>query len=97
MRGLPGEVYQLCSGRAVSVGKIIEHLTKAVAGPIDVQIDSAKARTGESPAHWADPRKASSETGWEPQYDLQQTLNDLTAYWQARLQEGAVRESGDVA
>ena len=92
-RGTPGEAYQLCSGRAVSVGGIIQLLTEAVARPIEVQIDPSKARGGESSAIWGDSEKARSETGWEPAFQLTATLRDLLADWVGRLRENATSGS----
>lgn len=92
-RGRQGEVYQLCSGRAVSVGGIIQILTEAAARPIEVQIDSSKARAGESPTIWGDFGKARSETGWEPGFQLTATLRDLINYWERCLRENSASAS----
>jgi GDP-4-dehydro-6-deoxy-D-mannose reductase len=80
--GRPGEVYQLCSGRAVSIRGIIELLTATIPTPVEVRVDAARARAGESPVLWGDPAKARSEVGWEPRYNLGTTLGDLEAYWE---------------
>ncbi len=93
--GRPGEVYQLCSGRAVSVGSIIDCLSTMVPSSIQVQIDPAKARTGESPTIWGDPGKAQGETGWGPTYDLRVTLGDLLSYWEGQLRENTASEPDD--
>lgn len=84
-RGRPGEVYQLCSGRAISVRAIVEHLVAMASVPVDVRIDTTKAHAAESRILWGDPAKARSELGWEPRYDLKTTLGDLRAYWQTRI------------
>jgi GDP-4-dehydro-6-deoxy-D-mannose reductase len=104
-RGRPGEVYQLCSGRAVSIGAIIESLVARANASIEVRIDPAKARPGESEVLWGDPAKARSEAGWVPKWNLEETLENLLTYWKeqgrqvrngmARLEPGirAVGES----
>ena len=84
-RGRPGEVYQLCSGRAASVGSVIELLVARVQAPVEVRIDPSKARPGESLALWGDPAHARLETGWIPQYSLEETLRDLFCYWEAEV------------
>ncbi|HUI40931.1 MAG TPA: GDP-mannose 4,6-dehydratase [Terriglobia bacterium] len=89
-QGRPGEVYQLCSGRAVSVGALIECLSAMVPMPIEVRIDSARARAGDCHAMWGDPAKARAETGWAPTHELRTTLSDLKSYWEGRVRENAV-------
>lgn len=80
-RGRPGEAYQLCSGRAIPVGAIIESIVATASVPIEVQTDVAKAHPAERRTLWGDPAKARSETGWEPAFTLEATLRDLKAYW----------------
>ena len=80
-RGRAGEVYQLCSGRAVSIGSIIEKLIAKAGASIEVRLDPAKARRGESQELWGDNSKARSETGWSPHYTLEETLDSVLDYW----------------
>jgi GDP-4-dehydro-6-deoxy-D-mannose reductase len=88
-RGRPGEVYQLCSGKAVSVGAIIELLIAKAQRPIEIRIDSSKARPGESPVLWGDPAKAHVEAGWAPRYSLEETLHNLLGYWEEQTRAGS--------
>jgi GDP-4-dehydro-6-deoxy-D-mannose reductase len=89
-RGRAGEVYQLCSGRAVTVGLLIQWLAGAVALPIEVRVDSARVRTGEPAVMWGDATKVRAETTWSPQYELRKTLSDLEAYWEKQIRDGAL-------
>jgi GDP-4-dehydro-6-deoxy-D-mannose reductase len=86
-RGRPGEAYQLCSGRAVSVRAIIERLVTTASRPIEVRIDSTKAHAAECRVLWGDSAKARSEVRWKPRYDLETTLGDLKTYWRKRIDE----------
>jgi GDP-4-dehydro-6-deoxy-D-mannose reductase len=92
-QGRAGEVYQLCSGRAVSVGDIIESLIAKTRASIEVRIDPAKARRGEAPVLWGDPAKARSEAGWVAQYSLEETLDSLLAYWEDQVRNSTARDS----
>jgi GDP-4-dehydro-6-deoxy-D-mannose reductase len=86
-RGRPGEAYQLCSGRAVSVRAIIERLVATASVPIDVRVDATKAHAAEARILWGDAAKARSEVGWEPRYDLETSLGDLKTYWRKQIDE----------
>src|SRR6516225_3827724 len=86
--GEAGEVYQLCSGVAVSIESILYRLIALSSQPIQVAVDDTRLRAEESPVICGDPSKALREVGWQPQYDLQVTLGDLKLYWEAQLQKG---------
>jgi GDP-4-dehydro-6-deoxy-D-mannose reductase len=88
--GQPGDVYLLCSGRAMSVGSIIEWLAELAPEPIQLQIDPSRARAVESPTIWGNAAKARAETGWQPRYELRDTLRDLVVYWKAKLRDRAL-------
>lgn len=80
-KGNPGEVYQLCSGRAVSIETILRTLRLLTPKPIRIEVDESKVRGQEASVLWGDPTKAKQAVGWSPQIDLETTLRDLTAYW----------------
>jgi GDP-4-dehydro-6-deoxy-D-mannose reductase len=84
-KGEPGDVYQLCSGRPVSIESIVEILCSFTAKPIRVAVDESKVRTQEAAALWGDPTKAKRAVGWLPQYALETTLRDLWAGWEEAL------------
>lgn len=92
-QGRAGEVYQLCSGRAVSIGELIEWLSAGAPAPIEVRVDSSKVRVGEPAVLRGDSAKVGRETGWSPEYDLKTTLADLELYWEEQIREGAGRET----
>ena len=96
-RGLPGEVYQLCSGRAISIQAIIEMLGARVAAPIEVRVNEKKVRSGESLLRWGDPTKARADVGWEPRFRLETTLADLEAYWEEQICEERARRAPEAA
>jgi len=84
-RGEPGDVYQLCSGRPVSIASIVEILSSFTSKPIRVAVDESKVRTQEAAALWGDPTKARQAVGWVPQYALETTLRDLRLGWEEAL------------
>ena len=88
--GEAGEVYQLCSGVAVSIESILYRLIALSSQPIQVAVDDTRLRAEESPVICGDPSKALREVGWQPQYDLQVILGDLKRFWEAELQKRSV-------
>jgi GDP-4-dehydro-6-deoxy-D-mannose reductase len=84
-KGEPGDVYQLCSGRPVSIESIVEILISFITKPVRVAVDESKVRTQEAPALWGDPTKAKQAVGWLPQYALETTLRDLRLSWEEAL------------
>jgi len=88
-KGEPGDVYQLCSGHAVSIREILEILVGMASRPIRIAEDESRVRTREAPAVWGDPSKAKEAVGWETQYQIKTTLQDLKLYWEEALLEGS--------
>lgn len=83
-RGAPGRVYNLCSGRAVSVRSILDRLRELVGREVAVEIDPAKLRKLDVPELVGDPRRAREELGYAPEIPLEDTLRELLAYWTGR-------------
>lgn len=84
-KGDPGEVYQLCSGRVVSIESVLQSLIGLASKPIQVSVEEAKLRPEEPRMVCGDPSKAQSAVGWRPRYSLRTTLEDLRFYWERVL------------
>ena len=81
-KGTVGDVYQLCSGKPVLLESILEILGSFSRKSFTMEVDESRKRLGESPEIWGDHSKATSDTGWAPQYELKTTLLDLKRYWE---------------
>lgn len=76
--GVPGEAYNVASGRAVSVQTVLDHLVRTSGVTVEVAADPQRTRSGESPhALVGDSSKLARLTGWQPQVSLKQTLADV--------------------
>ncbi|MDX9858789.1 MAG: GDP-mannose 4,6-dehydratase [candidate division Zixibacteria bacterium] len=84
-KGRPGEAYHLCSGRAVSVKRILELLLKKATKSISVEVDPARLRKTEIPVMRGSYDKARKQVGFEPRYRLEQTLQDTLEFWRASV------------
>ncbi len=79
-RGTPGEVYNLCSGEAVSIGAIVDDLRAEVRVPFEVVEEGTRVRRREIPRVVGRAARAQS-LGWRPAIPLRQSLRDLLDYW----------------
>jgi GDP-4-dehydro-6-deoxy-D-mannose reductase len=87
--GRPGEVYNLCSGRAWSIQAILEFLLQeAQAGPIEVREDPALIRPVDVPVLVGDAGKILRAVGWRAEIPFEQTLRDMLEYWRAHVAAG---------
>ena len=81
--GLPGEVYNVCSGRAVQVADLLGRLLAACAVPVEVVADPAKQRPSDTPVLTGSAEALRLQTGWEARIPLDQTLADTLAFWRS--------------
>jgi GDP-4-dehydro-6-deoxy-D-mannose reductase len=76
-RGVPGEVYNICSGRGVAVGEIARMLLGLASTPLQLTVDPELVRSVDVPRLVGDPSKLREATGWRPEIELEQTLHDV--------------------
>jgi len=79
--GRPGEVYNVCSGRDVSIREIADGLLGLVGTTLEFEVDPTLVRPIEVPVLRGDPGRLAGATGWKPEVSLEQTLADVLAYW----------------
>ncbi len=81
----PGEVYNICSGRAHSIQEILNLLLSMSKKKIKVEIDPQRLRPSDVEVLVGDYSKFKKLTGWKPKISLKQTLEDLLNYWRKRV------------
>ena len=82
-RGTPGRVYNVCSGRAVSMRDVVDKLLSRARRPIRVVVDPARYRPNDQPLLVGDPSRLHAELSWTPRIPLEKTLDDLLEYWRS--------------
>jgi GDP-4-dehydro-6-deoxy-D-mannose reductase len=82
--GVPGGVYNVCSGRPVEIQWILGFLLDRTDRAIRVVRDPALTRAGEIPVVCGDPSAARRDFGWRAEIPLERTLEDLLAWWRER-------------
>jgi GDP-4-dehydro-6-deoxy-D-mannose reductase len=86
--GERGQIYNVCSGHAVTIRDVLRELIIIARVPVEVREDPARMRGVEIPLSVGDPAKLRDRTGWMPQIPLVRSLRD--AYDAARDKLAAV-------
>lgn len=84
-KGDPGDVYNIGSGRDVTIQNMLDILLSFSDIDITVQQDPDRMRPSDVEILLADNRKVRELTGWEPEIPLEKTLEDLLNYWRERV------------
>ncbi len=77
----PGEVYNICSGKAWTIQALLDHLLSLTKVKIEVKEDPARLRPSDVPILLGDNSKFVKATGWQPTIPFEQTLADMLEYW----------------
>jgi GDP-4-dehydro-6-deoxy-D-mannose reductase len=82
-------VFNVCSGKAVSIREIISLYEEITGITADVAVEQAKVRPYDVPVLLGSAERLHAETGWAPTFTLRETLKDVFTYWQQTLAAGA--------
>ncbi|MBI2140878.1 GDP-mannose 4,6-dehydratase [Candidatus Woesearchaeota archaeon] len=80
-KGRPGEVYNVCSGRACTIGEVLDRLVRLSGLKVAFEQEASRLREQAVPVLHGDNSKLVAATGWEPVIGLDETLSDLLNYW----------------
>ncbi len=75
--GQSGEIYNVCSGSAISVREILGELIRIAGVPVEVREDPARMRPVDVPLLYGSNEKLCAATGWSPRVALRRTLQDV--------------------
>ena len=80
----PGEVYNICSGKAWTIQKLLDYLLGLTKVKVEVRQDLARLRPSDVPILLGDNSKFVKVTGWQPTIPFETTLGDMLEYWRSR-------------
>jgi GDP-4-dehydro-6-deoxy-D-mannose reductase len=80
-RGEPGEVYNIASGRGITIREMLDRLLAMARVEVAVETDPARLRPSDVEVLLGDSSKFRAATGWAPRIPLEQTLADSLDYW----------------
>lgn len=76
-KGTPGEVYNICSGKGVSLKEVISEIADLLFVQIEGKVNPEFVRPGDNQKIIGSYKKIYEEVGWKPEIPLRQTLLDL--------------------
>jgi GDP-4-dehydro-6-deoxy-D-mannose reductase len=82
---LDSGVYNVASGRAVSVRELIELVRAAARIPVRHEVDPARVRAHDVPEVRGSAERLRASTGWRPEIPLDQTIADALEAWRRKL------------
>ena len=83
-KGVPGEVYNVCSGVDIEITEILERLGRLAGIDLDIEVDPELVRPVEAPVLRGDGSKIAGATGWSPSIPLDDTLSAVLDEWRER-------------
>jgi GDP-4-dehydro-6-deoxy-D-mannose reductase len=84
-KGKVGEIYNVCSGRAVLLADLVRQLQEYCSAAVKIEVDPDRVRPSEVPQMLGDPGKLQRATGWSAKIPLESTLQALLAYWRTKV------------
>ncbi len=84
-KGEPGEVYNIGSGRAVTIREVLEILLSFSDDDIEIRQVPERMRPSDVELLVSDSTKFVTLTGWKPEIPLEKTLEDTLNYWRERI------------
>lgn len=85
LKGEPGEVYNICSGKAWKIGDVLEYLLSQGKVKVTVKKDPKRMRPSDVPILLGDNSKFVKKTGWQVTIPMEKTLKDLLDYWREEV------------
>ena len=75
--GATGEIYNVCSGAAVTVRDVLRELIATARVPVEVREETARLRPLDVPAFVGTAEKLRARTGWQPAIPLARSLREI--------------------
>ena len=84
-RGVPGEAYNVATGRSHSIREVLDQLRALSDTSVEVVFDASRLRPAELQVLEGDATRFRKATGWRPEIAFNQTLADTLAWWRVNL------------
>ena len=86
-KGKIGEIYNIGSGKEVKVSEILKKLVSMSKKEIKIESDPNKFRPIDVPLVVCDNSKIKKDTGWETEFLINDTLEEVLEYWRSVIIE----------
>ena len=84
-KGETGEVYNICSEKAIQIGELLNNLLELSSKKIEIIKDPQRMRTSDNPILQGDSKKLREKIGWKLGIPFEKTLQCILDYWRGRL------------
>ena len=81
----PGDVYNICTGRAQKIGDMLNLLLSFSKVKVTKKEDPSRMRPSDVPVLIGDNSKFVQKTGWRAEIPFEKTMEDLLNYWRERV------------
>ena len=86
-KGKIGEIYNIGSGKEIKVSELLKKLISMSKKKIKIEIDPNKFRPVDVPLVVCDNSKIKKDTGWETEFLINDTLEEVLEYWRSVIIE----------
>ena len=83
--GEAGQVYNVGSGQAHTIRRMLETLLEFTVVPITVETDPARMRPSEVPRVVCNYHRLREATGWKPSFPFEESVGDVLDYWREQV------------
>lgn len=83
--GRPGEAYNICSGRAITIQAALDTLLAESGLDVRIETDPARMRPVDVAEVRGSHEKITAATSWQPEKTFEDIARDLLAYWRERV------------
>ena len=80
LKGKSGEIYNICSGRGVSLKELIQLIAKQAGVEVTTKISPKFIRPRDNEIIIGSPAKIQAELNWYPEISLDKTIHDMIEY-----------------
>ncbi|AZD11484.1 GDP-mannose 4,6-dehydratase [Pseudomonas chlororaphis] len=85
--GVPGQVYNICSGQEHSIRSLIQQLADIAQVEMELVQDPARLRRAEQRRVCGSHARLQAVTGWTPETTIKQSLRAILSDWESRVRQ----------
>ena len=75
-KGIPGEIYNVCSGRTYTAQEVLNRLCSMAKCGITIKQDASRMRPSDTPVVCGNHDKLTAHTGWQPEKSIDEILSE---------------------
>ncbi len=83
-KGKCGEVYNVCSNRAIRLSDLLKKMLKVAGCRAKVVVEKERMRRREMVRFYGDNSKLKKATGWTQNYKIEETIREIIDWWKNR-------------